>query len=454
MPRIVAPGVVSVHIVSFTSHRQKMQQAGLADWQIERFARDFERLQDGSDAFLGESDIQPLQSLPRLQQLPAAEWGASLTETVVIKLNGGLGTSMGLESPKGLLPVREGKSFLDLTRGQVERLRALTGGGLPLLLMNSFHTRGPSLAALSGFSNASLPLDFLQSRVPKVRQDNLEPVEFPAHPELEWCPPGHGEIYAALQGEGMLEQLLQAGYRYAFVSNIDNLGATLDPALLEWFAGSGLDFAMEVTARTEQDKKGGHLARLNSGGLCLRERSQCHPDDLQAFEDVSRHRFFNTNNLWLRLQSLKAQPLPRLPLIINRKPVDPTQAQSTPIFQLESAMGAAIACFEKTQAIEVPRTRFLPVKTLADLLLLRSDLYRLEENCQLQSVFQGSLPQVRLDNRFYGTYQDFEKRFRFVPGLLDCRSLSLEGDIHFAAQIDFKGAVEITHPGPDPLLLT
>ncbi|MFN8613843.1 MAG: UTP--glucose-1-phosphate uridylyltransferase [Vulcanimicrobiota bacterium] len=445
--------VVSTSIVDFLLHQEKMRQAGLADWQIERFRLDFESLQSGAGGYLAESELTPLRALPRLLDLAPADWTESLTHTVVIKLNGGLGTSMGLEIPKGLLPVREGQSFLDLTRLQVENLRALSASGLPLLLMNSFHTRGPSLERLAGFSNGALPLDFLQSKVPKIRQDNLQPVEFPEHPELEWCPPGHGEIYAALRGGGMLQRLLDAGYRYAFVSNIDNLGATLEPALLQWFSQSGLDFAMEVTERTQQDKKGGHLASPRGGGLCLRERSQCAPGDLNDFENIEKHRYFNTNNLWVRLQALEQQPLPRLPLIINRKPVDPTHPDSTPIFQLESAMGAAIACFERTQAIEVPRTRFLPVKTLADLLLLRSDLYRLDQDGHLLTINSRPLPQVKLDSRYYGTYQDFEVRFAAVPGLEKCDALELEGDIRFGPGVRLEGTVKLSNAGPEPLLL-
>jgi len=430
-----------------------MLEAGLQDWQIERFAQDYARLEAGDSGALAESQLDPLEGVPRLEELPNSEWDGALAQTVVIKLNGGLGTSMGLEIPKGLLEVRQGLSFLDLTRMQVEYLRETSGSNLPLLLMNSFHTRGPSLERLGSFSNGSLPLDFLQSKVPKVRQDNLEPVEFAQHPELEWCPPGHGEIYAALRGNGGLDQLLAAGYRYAFVSNVDNLGATLDPALLQWFSQSGLDFAMEVTARTEQDKKGGHLARLKQGPLVLRERSQCAAQDLPQFEDIDRHRFFNTNNLWLRLEALRDQPLPLLPLIVNRKTVDPTDANSTPVFQLESAMGAAISAFQKTQAVEVPRRRFLPVKTLGDLLLLRSDLYCLNKSGQLQAESSRPLPSVRLDQRFYSTYEDFAKRFRAVPGLLECTSLSVEGDVHFEAGLHLKGAVELRNTASQPMSL-
>lgn len=430
-----------------------MLEAGLQDWQIDRFADDFARLEAGESGAIAELELEPLDGLPRLEELPGRDWDETLSRTVVIKLNGGLGTSMGLEIPKGLLEVRQGLSFLDLTRMQIEVLRQSSGSNLPLLLMNSFHTRGPSLQRLGPFDNGGLPLDFLQSKVPKVRQDNLEPVALAAHPELEWCPPGHGEIYAALRGNGGLELLLTAGYRYAFVSNVDNLGATLDPALLHWFSQSGLDFAMEVTARTEQDKKGGHLARLKRGPLVLRERSQCAQADLPQFEDIQRHRFFNTNNLWLRLEALRDQPLPRLPLIVNRKTVDPTDPSSTPVFQLESAMGAAISAFQKTQAIEVPRRRFLPVKTLGDLLLLRSDLYRLNDSGQLQVESPNPLPSVRLDSRFYATYEDFSKRFRAVPSLLECTSLTVEGDFQFGAGVRLKGAVELRNTAAEPVSL-
>ena len=434
------------------AYRQKMRSAGLQDWQIERFARDVATLQSLSSGALAESELQPVEQLPRLSELPALGEPSELAQVVVIKLNGGLGTSMGLEIPKGLLEVRQGLSFLDLARAQIEDLRARGASRLPLLLMNSFHTSEPSLKRLGAFSNGDLPLEFLQSKIPKLRQDNLEPVSFPPHPELEWCPPGHGEIYAALLGQGMLEKLLAAGYRYAFVSNIDNLGATLDPSLLHWFRHSGLDFAMEVTARTQQDKKGGHLARLPSGQLILRERSQCPAEDLPAFEDIERHRYFNTNNLWLRLEALREQPLPALPLIVNRKTVDPTDPESTPVYQLESAMGAAISGFAHTQAIEVPRSRFLPVKTLGDLLLLRSDLYRLSHN-QLEVTTTRPLPGIRLDPRFYSNYEDFARRFADVPSLIDCRSLVVEGDFHFGEGVRLEGQVELRNPGVDPIRL-
>ncbi|CAE7742840.1 UGP1, partial [Symbiodinium pilosum] len=168
-----------------------------------------------------------------------------------------------------------------------------------------------------------------------------------------------------------------------FVSNSDNLGATMDLRLLTYFADSGAPFLMEVAARTDADKKGGHLAVMKSGGgLTLRESAQCPKEDEGAFQDVSKYTYFNTNNLWVHLGKLhelfekNGGALP-LPVMKNDKTVDPRDKKSTKVIQLETAMGAAISCFEGAQAIKIPRTRFAPVKKTDDLFALRSDAYTL-----------------------------------------------------------------------------
>ena len=198
--------------------------------------------------------------------------------------------------------------------------------------MDSFRTSDDTLAALAahpGLATDGLPLDFLQNREPKLRSDDLTPVSWPADPTLEWCPPGHGDIYTALDASGLLRSLLDQGYKYLFVSNADNLGARPDPALAAWFAASGSPFAAEFCRRTAADRKGGHLARRSSDGqLVLRESAQTRPEDEDAFGDINRHKFFNTNNLWLDLVALDAvlqanDGVLGLPIIRNVKTVDP-----------------------------------------------------------------------------------------------------------------------------------
>ena len=206
----------------------------------------------------------------------------------------------------------------------------------------------PFSHAMGLTANLLLPLYAGSAIVtPKVLAASGEPAEWPANPRLEWNPPGHGEFYAALEFSGTLQKLLDAGICYLFVSNSDNLGATLSPEVLGYMAAEGVPFLMEVTRRTRGDRKGGHLAVAADGRLTLRESAQCHPDDVPHFQDIERHRYFNTNNLWIDLEALAArigpdQPLV-LPLIRNQKTVDPRDPSSTPVFQLESAMGSAIA---------------------------------------------------------------------------------------------------------------
>jgi UDP-N-acetylglucosamine pyrophosphorylase len=375
---------------------------------------------------------------------------------VVIKLNGGLGTGMGLQGPKSLLAVRDGVNFLDLMVRQIIDLRKRSGTAVRLLLMNSFSTSRETLAHLDHYRADGLAdageVELMQNQIPKIDARTMEPVDWPADPELEWCPPGHGDLYPALVGSGWLDRLLAEGVRYAFVSNSDNLGAILDPVILRHFAESGSPFLMEVTRRTAADRKGGHLAaRKGDGRLLLREVAQCPDEDLEAFQDIARHRYFNTNSLWIRLDLLKEQleandgSLP-LPMIRNSKTVDPRDKKSTPVVQLETAMGAAIECFQGASAIEVPRSRFAPVKTTSDLLALRSDAYEVLGNGQvlLASSRKGVPPVITLSDD-YKLVDQIEALG--IPSLIDCTSLTVKGPIHFEPGVIIKGDVGFENNG-------
>jgi UTP--glucose-1-phosphate uridylyltransferase len=241
----------------------------------------------------------------------------------------------------------------------------------------------------------------------------------------------------------MLESLLARGKRYAFISNADNLGATLDPRILAYFAASGMPFLMEVADRTEADRKGGHLA-VKDGRLILREVAQTPEEDVPAFQDTSRHRYFNTNSLWIDLEALPEEL--DLPLIVNRKTVDPSDASSPAVIQLETAMGAAIGSFEGAGALRVPRTRFAPVKETRDLLVLRSDAYALSDDGRLELV-AAQLPLVELDSRYYKLIGDLEARFPDgPPSLRECRRLHVDGDVTFGADVVVRGDVTVTGP--------
>merc|ERR1712048_1199733 len=182
----------------------------------------------------------------------------------------------------------------------------------------------------------------------------------------------------------------------------------MDLKLLSYFADSKAPFMMEVAERTDADKKGGHLAKdKTTGGLLLRESAQCPDEDEKAFQDVTKYKYFNTNNLWVDLEALKAifdknsGAIP-LPVMKNSKTVDPRDKSSTKVLQLETAMGAAISCFEGASAIVIPRTRFAPVKTTNDLFALRSDAYVLTPDCRiiLADSRGGVPPNIKLDGMY------------------------------------------------------
>merc|ERR1719510_2516662 len=277
--------------------------------------------------------------------------------------------------------------------------------------MNSFSTSKDTLDFLSKYKDldkGGLGLEFVQNKAPKVTESDLSPATWAKDSGHEWCPPGHGDLYPAMVGSGTLDKLLKKGFKYMFVSNSDNLGATMDLKILTYFASSKAPFMMEVATRTDADKKGGHLAKdAKTGGLLLRESAQCPDEDEKEFQNVGKYKFFNTNNLWVDLQALKAQfekhggMLP-LPVMTNSKTVDPRDKKSTKVLQLETAMGAAIGCFEGAEALVIPRSRFAPVKTTNDLLALRSDAYTLTEDFRivLAPPRGGVPPNIKLDGMY------------------------------------------------------
>jgi UTP--glucose-1-phosphate uridylyltransferase len=434
---------------------EKMRREGLPELAIDTFAHYERRLREGEQGVLPESEIEPLGDLPDAADLPPGG-EEQLGRAVVLKLNGGLGTSMGMTRAKSLLEVKEGLSFLDIIVRQVLHLRERTGASIPLLLMHSFATREDSLAALARYPELKLdlPLDFVQGKVPKLLADGLEPVVWPSNPALEWAPPGHGDVYTSLATSGLLAELLDRGYEYLLLSNADNLGAVLEPRILGWFADQGLPFLSEVTDRTEGDKKGGHLARRRGGELVLRETAQTPDPDIDAFQDTRRHPFFNSNTIWLDLRVLSRTLEERggvlgLPMIVNRKTVDPTDAASPQVIQLETAMGAAIDVFEGAAALHVPRSRFVPVKTTNELLALRSDAYELTDDwtIRLAPTREGRPPLVELDSDYFKVLRDFEARFPAgPPSLARCDRLTVKGDVSFGRDVVVRGSVTVEGP--------
>src|SRR5207244_1398781 len=119
---------------------------------------------------------------------------------------------------KSLLPVKGGETFLDFIARQILHLRSRIGERQEpaFYLMDSFNTQKDSIAHLQNYPalDSGEPLDFLQNMVPKIDAQTFEPASWPEQPELEWCPPGHGDLYPSLVGSGPLDRLLGRGIKY------------------------------------------------------------------------------------------------------------------------------------------------------------------------------------------------------------------------------------------------
>ncbi len=440
---------VEGHLHAFVA---KMKNEGLQPLVIDTFAYYYNQVLSGETGLLYDREIQPvnfqdIKDFDRLEKYAAAGRRA-LQHCVRIVLNGGLGTTMGLTGPKSLIDAKNGMNFLEIILQQADH------SGVQLALMNSFNTQAATQAALSKIKPTRQPFQFIQHKFPKILQKDLRPAAWPQNSELEWNPPGHGDVFTALHTSGMLASLQNDGIRYAFFHNLDNLGAQMDSGLLGYFGEHQFPFMMEVAEKTPADIKGGHLARHRNGRLILREAAQCPQQEINAFRDINRYRFFNTNNIWVNLEALstlfeKDHTL-HLPMILNPKTVDFRNESSPAVYQVETAMGAAISLFDGATAVRVPRSRFFPVKSCNDLLALRSDCYVLEDNYQLhlnperRSAGKPETVKIKLDPKFYGKIDLLEQRFKEgLPSLVDCESLEIEGDVSFESDVVIQGLVSI-----------
>ena len=408
-----------------------------------------------------EADIEPMRGVPTLDSLESTdeERVAALGRTAVVKVNGGLGTSMGLSGPKSVLEVREGLTFLDVIARQVLALRERHGVQIPLLLMNSFRT-GRRLSRcwrpMPSCRSTGLPLDFVQSAEPKLRADDLAPVSWADNPDLEWCPPGHGDIYVSLVASGMLDTLRDKGIRYAFLSNSDNLGATCDPAIPAWMARESIPSCPRcasgpsTTARVATSPCAAAMAGWCCGSPRWWPRARTSTSRTPAGTPCSTPTTCGSTSTSSRQVLDSRDGVMGLPIIVNHKTVDPSRKDSTPVIQIESAMGTAIEVFDGSRAVHVPRSRFRPVKTTNELLLLRSDLYGFGDGFQIAAQTEGPTP--HRPRRPLQAHRRLRRAVpRGAPSLRECTSLRVHGDVTFGGDIRCVGDVVVEADEPQTI---
>ncbi|CAI5755549.1 unnamed protein product [Candida verbasci] len=367
----------------------------------------------------------------------------NLDKLAVLKLNGGLGTSMGCVGPKSVIEVRDGNTFLDLSVRQVEHLNRKYDVDVPLLLMNSFNTDADTAKIIRKYQGHRIRVKtFNQSRFPRIFKDSLLPVPENYNDSLEcWYPPGHGDLFEALVQSGELDALLEQGKEILFVSNGDNLGATVDLKILDHMLQTNSQYLMELTPKTRADVKGGTLINYN-GEVRLLEIAQVPKEHVEEFKSIKKFKYFNTNNLWINLKAIK-QLVNNNAITVEIIPNQKTIGNSN-VLQLETAVGAAIRHFKGAHGVVVPRSRFLPVKTCSDLLLVKSDLFYLEHGAlKLDPTRDGfSNPLIKLGSHFKKV-SGFQQRIPHMPKILELDHLTITGNVSIGKGVQLKGTVII-----------
>ncbi|CDP01691.1 unnamed protein product [Coffea canephora] len=388
--------------------------------------------------------VVPYDTLAPVSEDPA-ETKKLLDKLVVLKLNGGLGTTMGCTGPKSVIEVRNGLTFLDLIVIQIETLNKKYGCNVPLLLMNSFNTHDDTLKIVEKYAKSNIEIHtFNQSQYPRLVVEDFMPLPSKGNTGKDaWYPPGHGDVFPSLMNSGKLDALLSQGKEYVFVANSDNLGAVVDLKILNHLISNKNEYCMEVTPKTLADVKGGTLISYE-GRVQLLEIAQVPDEHVNEFKSIEKFKIFNTNNLWVNLKAIKRlvqESALKMEIIPNPKEVDGVK-----VLQLETAAGAAIRFFDRAIGINVPRSRFLPVKATSDLLLVQSDLYTLSDDGYVvrnEARKNPTNPTIELGPEFKKV-GNFLSRFKSIPSIVELDSLKVSGDVWFGSGITLKGKVTIT----------
>ncbi|EGZ16270.1 hypothetical protein PHYSODRAFT_510163 [Phytophthora sojae] len=367
-----------------------------------------------------------------------------LDKLVILKLNGGLGTTLGCEGPKSAIEVRQDLSFLDLTVRQVEYLNSVYGVDVPLVLMNSFNTHEETVRIIRKYRMHNLSIHtFNQSCYPFIVKETMLPLpntKYDRSTREKWFPPGHGDVYNALFESGLLENLINQGKEYIFISNVDNLGATVNLDMLYHMINEDSEFVMEVTEKTRADVQGGTLVSYKDKPHLL-EASQVPPEHMDDFRAINKFETFNTNNLWVNLraiQRLVAQDLIDIEPLVTFRTV-----KNHKVVQLETAAGEAIHLFKNFIGLKVPRSRFLPVKSSSDLFLVQSNLYQIKHGSLIMNPARTTptIPIVKLGLEFQSAKEYLARFEHGIPNITELDHLTVAGDVKFGSNIILKGTV-------------
>jgi len=429
---LVKVGMKEEEMTPFLKLREQYLKKSFVDWPQVQVPDD--------DFFHQYSDLKDVPK-ERAKQI--------LSKLVVVCLNGGIGGRMGMKGPKCGLQIltqaglQTPLTFLDCKVMQIEELNNEYDVDVPLVLMNSEKTDAPTRKMIEKYKGKRVSIHtFLQSRYPFMYKDTLAPVSDASTNDDSWYPPGSGEVFTGMHRSGLLEQFLKEGKEHMFVSNVENLGGTVDLKLLEHLAGDGskLEFLIEVTNRISTDESGGTPVKYGER-VHIMEISQVPYDQVGRF-GVSKFKYWNTNNIWAKMKVINN--LIRLGSLEFDFIVKYKSVKGRGVLQIETPSAMAIHSFKKSASIMVPRSRHRQVKKTSQLLQVQSELYEIEKGQLVMNPKRvpPTEPVVKLGEEFQSLDQ-YEKRFKTLPNILELDHLTVSGNVTFGSNVILKGTVII-----------
>lgn len=391
--------------------------------------------------------VVPYESLASISE-DIAETKMLLDKLVVVKFNGALGTNMGFSGPKSAIEVKNNLTPLDLMVDQVESLNSKYGCNVPLLLMDTAETHDHVQKVLEKYSNSKVDIHSLSlSQQPHEKS-------FEGHSRKDKLYPSsdHSVVFLSLMKSGTLDLLLVQGKEYALVVDSDNVAAVADPKIFNHLIQNQIEYCMEVAPVPSIDLRNS-LINLRPGKFQLVDITQ-NPTK----QSGGKFKFINTRSMWVNLRAIKrlidTDEL-KIENFSSSKEVNDDQ-----IISRGTGADSAIQFFDHTIGINVAQSRYLPVNSTSDLLLLQSDLYTADEGILVQNPARDNPanPSIELGPEFEKV-NDFQSRFKSIPSIINLDSLKVEGDVWFGAGITLKGKVSIVaKPGmkleiPDGIVL-
>ncbi|KAJ0106630.1 hypothetical protein Patl1_19459 [Pistacia atlantica] len=397
------------------------------------------------DSLRDEVLVVPYDSLAPISE-DTVEAKMFLDKLVVVKFNGVLGTNMGFGGPKSAIEVHDKLTFMDLMVNQIESLNSKFGCNVPLVLMDTTETNNDTQKVVEKYSASKID----------IHSFSQKPLEGQTGKDKQH-PSDHGAVFLSLMKSGTLDVLLSQGKEYALVVHADNAAAVVDPKILNHLIQNKIEYCMEVTPTTSIDLRNS-MINLRQGKYQLvnitQNPAKHHCFLLNTPADVlfccsfmikksdGKFKFIDTRNLWVDLKAVKrlvdTDALKMESLSASK------EENGYKINLQDTAAGSAIRFFDHTMSINVPPSRFLPLNSTSDLLLLQSDLYSSIDGILVRNNARNnpSNPSIELGPEFEKV-SDFLSRFKSIPSIIKLDSLKVAGDVWFGAGITLKGRVNI-----------